>query len=82
MEIEPHEDDVFYDSLGMRLWEKRHLKVCTILESESIKRVYLFTIYYYSFLLFLIKPESYSLSPVVLSNLKRYATLVAMMLNL
>ena len=42
MEIEPHEDDVFYDSLGMRLWEKRHLKACTILESENIKRVPLF----------------------------------------
>lgn len=39
MEIEPHEDDVFYDGLGMKLWEKRHFHVTQILESHKIKRV-------------------------------------------
>ena len=39
MFIEPYEDDVFYDSLGMRLWEKRHAIVSDILEKHSIKKV-------------------------------------------
>jgi len=42
MEIEPHEDDVFYDGLGMKLWEKRHFHVTQILESHKIKRVKLY----------------------------------------
>jgi len=39
MEIEPHEDDVFYDGLGMKIWEKRHFHITRLLESHKIKRV-------------------------------------------
>ena len=39
MEVDAHEDDVFYDAYGMRIWEKRHSKVTTLLETFNIKRV-------------------------------------------
>ncbi len=39
MEIEPYEDSVFYDAFGMRVWEKRHIKVSQILDDHQVKRV-------------------------------------------
>lgn len=39
METDAYEDKIFYDPYGMRLWEKRHAKVCEILEQNNCKRV-------------------------------------------
>ena len=39
MFLEPYENEVFYDSLGMRLWERRHAFVTEILEKFNIKKV-------------------------------------------
>jgi len=39
MNIQPHEDEVFYDAFGMRIWEKRHSKTTDLLEQYNIKRV-------------------------------------------
>ena len=39
MEIIPYETEIFYDSFGMRLWEKRHAKVADILENNNISKV-------------------------------------------
>ncbi len=40
MNIHAHEDDVFYDAFGMRIWEKRHSKTTDLLESYNIRRVH------------------------------------------
>ena len=39
MEIVAVEDDIFFDAYGMRLWEKRHLKVTDILKAHDKKNV-------------------------------------------
>jgi len=40
MNIRAHEDDVFCDAFGMRIWEKRHSKTTDLLESYNIRRVF------------------------------------------
>lgn len=40
--IDSHEDDIFYDGFGMKIWEKRHCLVSEILQSSNTKTVQLF----------------------------------------
>ena len=35
MEIEPYETEIFYDKFGLRLWEKRHSHILSLLSNES-----------------------------------------------
>jgi hypothetical protein len=35
MEIEPYETEIFYDKFGLRLWEKRHSHILSLLPNES-----------------------------------------------
>ena len=34
MEIEPYETEIFYDKFGLRLWEKRHSHILSLLSNE------------------------------------------------
>ena len=39
MEIQPYETDIFYDKYGLRLWEKRHAKVLSLIsETKGLKK--------------------------------------------
>ena len=39
MHFVEHEDDVFYDQFGLKIWKKRHLFVMDFLEKNKIKSV-------------------------------------------
>lgn len=38
-DIQPYEDDYFYDALGMRVWQQRHLFVDEVLTKHAYTRI-------------------------------------------
>ena len=59
--MEAYEDDIFYDSYGMRVWEKRHALVSELLEKHNINSVKSYFVLLQNFCL------SYTLIPFFLS---------------